>query len=38
MSGLSPEELLSRCVMLDNGVVEDVDFPDGGELRGGEPR
>ena len=42
MSKFSSEELLSRCVMLDNGVVEDVDFPEGYmfmpdliEMRGG---
>lgn len=29
MNGLSPEELLSRCVMLNNGEDGDVDSPEG---------
>ena len=29
MNGVSPDERLSRCVMLDNGVDGDVDFPEG---------
>ena len=43
MSAVSPDEHLSRCVMLDNGEEGDVDFPEGYmfmpdevDLRGGK--
>jgi hypothetical protein len=43
MSIVSPDELLSRCVMLDNGDEKDVEFPEGymfmpdpGKARGGK--
>ena len=29
MNGLPQDELLSRCVMLDNGVDGDVEYPEG---------